>query len=679
MMQRIWRSMVLVGVVAGGVGTLAAQDSVFTDRKFMEVEGVGGAQISPDGQRIVFSRLWIDQMKDRRASMLWLMDADGGRPRELLEGGGARWSPDGTRIAYLAEADGKTQLWIRYMDAEGLKIQVTRGVNSPKAFRWSPDGKQLAFSMLVPESAAWSVSLPSAPAGGKWTDAPRMIDRLHYRGDGIGYYDTGFTQLFVVSADGGTPRQLTRGTWDVGSKFDGIPSPTGMEWLSDGRSIVFDGNDDADADRAYTVSNLYVVDVASGAVRKLTTTPGYWRAPVVSPDGKWIAYAGRPTTTKSYQSDDLWVIHPDGSGARAVTAGFDRDPINTSWSGDSQSLWFSASDRGSSNVYTVPLAGGGVKAASNGQHFVNLNAISNKGGYGVATRTAPQQPTELVRFTLKKAWDFQPLTHLNDDLLAGMKLGELEEVEYRVGDQQVQGWLVKPPNFNPSQKYPLILEIHGGPHSMYNVGFNPMFQHFAAKGYLVLYTNPRGSTGYGTTFGNAIEKAYPSVDYDDLMGGVDEVIKRGWVDTTRMFVGGCSGGGVLSSWVIGHTTRFAAAAVRCPVINWMSFAGQTDIPGFANQFFAKPFWEDPLPYLKTSPLMYVGNVKTPTLLMTGELDLRTPMAQTEEYYSALKLRGVPTVLLRFAGEYHGTGSKPSNALRTQLYMLAWYQKYSPKN
>ncbi len=236
---------------------------------------------------------------------------------------------------------------------------------------------------------------------------------------------------------------------------------------------------------------------------------------------------------------------------------------------------------------------------------------------------------------------------------------------------------MKPPGFNPAKRYPLILEIHGGPHGMYNVGFDPMFQNFAARGYLVLYTNPRGSTGYGTAFGNAIEKAYPSVDYDDLMAGVDEVIKRGWVDTTRMFVGGCSGGGVLSSWVVGHTNRFAAAAVRCPVTNWLSFAGQTDVPMFANQFFARPFWEDPLPYLKTSPIMYVGNVKTPTLLMTGELDLRTPMAQTEEFYVALRSRGVPTALLRFAGENHGTGFKPSNWMRTQLYMMAWYEKYGP--
>jgi len=211
---------------------------------------------------------------------------------------------------------------------------------------------------------------------------------------------------------------------------------------------------------------------------------------------------------------------------------------------------------------------------------------------------------------------------------------------------------------------------------MYNVGFNFMLQTFAASGYVVLYTNPRGSTGYGSAFGNAIERAYPGVDYDDLMAGVDAAIAKGFVDSRNMFVGGCSGGGVLSSWVIGHTDRFAAAAVRCPVTNWLSFMGHTDVPFFTANFFDAPFWEKPEPWLKQSSLMYVGNVKTPTLLMTGVLDMRTPMPQTEEYYTALKMRGVATKLLRFEGEYHGTSSKPSNYMRTILYMLAWYKEHS---
>ena len=269
------------------------------------------------------------------------------------------------------------------------------------------------------------------------------------------------------------------------------------------------------------------------------------------------------------------------------------------------------------------------------------------------------------------------LTDVNGDVLQGIQLGKSEEITYTSsGNAKVMGWIVKPPSFDPSKKYPLILEIHGGPFGNYNVGFNYMFQNFAANGFVVLVTNPRGSTGYGSDFINGIDHNYPGPDYDDLMAGVDTVVGKGYVDTSRMYVSGCSGGGVLSSWVIGHTDRFAAAAVRCPVIDWLSMAGHTDIPLFTYSFFKKPFWEDPSDWLSHSSLMSVGKVTTPTLLMTGVLDRRTPMPQTEEYYAALKVKGVPVKLLQFNEEYHGTGSKPSNYIRTQLYMMSWFNQWT---
>jgi dipeptidyl aminopeptidase/acylaminoacyl peptidase len=313
-----------------------------------------------------------------------------------------------------------------------------------------------------------------------------------------------------------------------------------------------------------------------------------------------------------------------------------------------------------------------------GEHVLNGVTISRT-GRAAGVRSSFRSPADVVRIDLPRGGGeatLAQLTRVNDDVLSRVRLGDVEHIEYTSsGGTKVDGWLVKPPGFDPARRYPLIMEIHGGPHAAYNVGFNYMYQHFAANGYLVLYTNPRGSTGYGSAFGNAIMKRYPGVDYDDLMAGIDATIAKGVVDTTRMYVGGCSGGGVLSSWVIGHTNRFAAAAVRCPVINWMSFVGQTDVPLFTQNFFAKPFWEEPEAWLRQSPLMYVGNVTTPTLVMTGELDLRTPMPQSEEYYAALKMRGVPTALLRFNGEFHGTSSRPSNFMRTQLYMLSWYGKW----
>jgi dipeptidyl aminopeptidase/acylaminoacyl peptidase len=222
----------------------------------------------------------------------------------------------------------------------------------------------------------------------------------------------------------------------------------------------------------------------------------------------------------------------------------------------------------------------------------------------------------------------------------------------------------------------MILEIHGGPHAMYDVAFDFYLQVLAANGFVVLYTNPRGSTGYGSAFGNAVARAYPGPDYDDLMAGVDSLLGRDYVDSTRLYVGGCSGGGILTAWIVGHTDRFAAATVRCPITNWISAIGTSDVTLYGMNFFERPFWEDPAAWLRQSPLMHVGNVKTPTLLMTGVDDLRTPMGQTDEYFTALKLRGVPTAMLRFEGEAHGTTSRPSNWMRTAVYVMEWYRRWS---
>jgi dipeptidyl aminopeptidase/acylaminoacyl peptidase len=239
---------------------------------------------------------------------------------------------------------------------------------------------------------------------------------------------------------------------------------------------------------------------------------------------------------------------------------------------------------------------------------------------------------------------------------------------------KIQGWYITPPDFDPGRKYPLQLRIHGGPHSMYGVGFNYSWQEHAANGYVILYTNPRGSTGYGSAFGNMIMRAYPSKDYDDLMAGVDALLKKGFLDDRNLFVTGCSGGGVLTSWIVGKTDRFAAASADCPVIDWVSFVGTTDGPTWYYNFEKLP-WEDPSEHLRRSPLTYVANVKTPTMLMTGVQDLRTPMPQTEQFFSALRLRKVPSAMVRFNNEWHGTTNTPSNFIRTQLYHRYWFDRH----
>jgi dipeptidyl aminopeptidase/acylaminoacyl peptidase len=460
----------------------------------------------------------------------------------------------------------------------------------------------------------------------------------------------------------------------VGARFDGLAFGVGYDWTPDGRSIVLDGLQDPDADHNYRSSHLYVADVASGALRRLTSRPGTWNSPIVSPDGRQVAFTGYDSADVSYRAEDLWIMGLDGTGLRKISGTLDRDPAGVHWARDGGGLYFTVGDRGTSNVWFA-AAGATPRQVTTGDHMLSLTSL-DRNLNAVGVRSAPNEPPDVVRYNLRRPGSPTRLTDVNADVVGRMRLAGVEAISYQSsGGARIQGWIVTPPGFDTAKRYPLILEIHGGPHGMYNVGFNYMFQNFAANGYVVLYVNPRGSTGYGSAFGNAIFHAYPSVDYDDLMAGVDTVVGRGYVDTTRMYVSGCSGGGVLSSWVIGHTHRFAAAAVRCPVIDWISMAGETDIPLFTYNFFDAPFWEKPDQWLKQSSLMYVGNVTTPTLLMTGELDLRTPMPQTEEFYSALKYRGVETVMLRFNGEYHGTGSKPSNFMRTQLYMMSWFQKH----
>ena len=652
-----------------------ASDTLLTVDHFLDWQQVSDPQISPDGARIIYTRRWVNKVEDKWEPALWVMNADGSHNRFLVKGSDARWSPDGTRILYLAEGEPKgTQIFVRWLDTEGASTQITHVSEMPTTPKWAPDGKSIAFVMLVPDSTLWMISMPKPPEGAKWTPAPRVVDDLHYRQDRVGFMEQGFTHLFLVSADGGTPRALTRGHWNVGARFDDLVRDAGFDWTPDGRTIVFDGLRDTTWDAQYRTSRLYALDVTSDAMRELVTRPGVWAGPAVSPDGRTVAFSGYDSTQHTYRTSDIYVMGIDGSGMRSVTTTFDRDPGELHWAPDGKSIYFTAPDRGAINIHVADLTGA-VHDVTQGAQVFALSSVSRTLG-AVAVRADAAHAGDVVRIDLRRPQAPTRLTSVNDDLLRNKRLAAVEELWYgSSGGARVQGWVVKPTGFEGGKKYPLILEIHGGPFAMYNVGFSYMFQNFAANGYVVLYVNPRGSTGYGDAFSGAIDHNYPGPDYDDLMAGVDAAIGKGYVDTTRMYVSGCSGGGVLSSWVIGHTHRFAAAAVRCPVIDWISMAGETDIPLFTYSFFHQPFWEKPDEWLAHSSLMRVGQVTTPTLLMTGELDRRTPIPQTEEYFAALKMRHVPAMLLRFSGEYHGTGSKPSNFMRTQLYMMSWFQKF----
>jgi dipeptidyl aminopeptidase/acylaminoacyl peptidase len=662
------------------IGSIALQgqetrsSTLLTTEHYLDWERVRDAQISPDGARIVYTREHVNKLEDKWESETWMLRNDGSEHRFFVKGSSARWSADGKRLLYLAEGEPKgTQVFVRWVDVDGPATQVTHVPETPRNVRWSPDGKSIAFSMFVPEQEKWAISMPSEPKGAKWTPPPRLVGTLHYRQDRVGFLEDGYTHLFVVPAEGGTPHQLTTGKWSVGAGE--LRAAATLAWTPDSGSIVFDGNRDSDADLKYQSSQLYVIDVRSGAIRDLVAKPGSWGDPTVSPDGRLVAFTGYEPSGRTHTVSDLFVVPIGGGVMRKISGNYDRNPNNLVWAADGSGLYFDADDRGSRNVQFASI-NGGVKPVTTGTHVLTFDSAS-RDLTAAGTLSDPEHPQDIVRVNLRQPARIAALTNVNGEVLQGKQLARVEEVWYTsTGTTKVQGWIVKPPSFDSSKKDPLILEIHGGPFAMYNVAFNWMFQNFAANNFVVLYTNPRGSTGYGSEFSNGIDHNYPGPDYDDLMAGVETVVAKGYIDTTRMYVSGCSGGGVLSSWVIGKTDRFAAAAVRCPVIDWISMAGHTDVPLFTYSFFKKPFWDDPTDWLAHSSLMTVGRVTTPTLLMTGILDRRTPMPQTEEYYAALKMKGVPTRLLQFNEEYHGTGSKPSNYVRTQLYMMSWFNRYT---
>ena len=667
----------VVLAAALGVAAVAAQETRsatrLTTEHYLDWERVNDVQIAPDGARLIYTRQHVNSIEDRWDSEIWLLNADGSQHRFFVKGSNARWSPDGKRIVYLAEGEPKgSQIFVRWVDVDGPASQITHVTETPRNVRWSPDGKSIAFAMFAPQQEKWAISMPEAPKGAKWTPAPRIVDTLHYRQDRIGFLEDGYTHLFVVPADGGTPRALTSGKWSVGAGE--LRSGASFDWSPDSKTIVFNGNRTENADVTYEISSLYAVDVASGAVRDLVVAPGEWDDPSVSPDGRHVAFIGHPPTGHTYTVPSLYLVSVDGTGMRKIAGDYDRAPVDLHWAPDGSGVYFDADDRGTRNIRFASV-NGGVKAVTTGTHMLRFDSMS-RDLVAAGTVADFEHPEDVVRVNLRTASQTK-LTDVNGDVLAGKQIAKVEEITYTSsGNAHVQGWVVKPPAFDASKKYPLILEIHGGPFSMYTVAFNWMFQNFAANDFVVLYVNPRGSTGYGQAFADGIDHNYPGPDYDDLIAGVDAVVGRGYVDQTRMYVSGCSGGGVLSSWVIGHTDRFAAAAVRCPVIDWLSMAGHTDVPLFTYSFFKKPFWDDPSDWLSHSSVMSVGHVTTPTLLMTGVLDRRTPMPQTEEFYAALKVKGVPTKLLQFNDEYHGTGSKPSNYIRTQLYMMSWFKQWT---
>ena len=646
------------------------------------LETVSDPRISPDGTKIVYVRQFADIMTDKYYSNLWIINFNGSNNRPLTTGNfsdsSPRWSPDGSRLIFISNREGSSQIHTRWMDS-GQVAKLTSLQHAPRGISWSPDGKQIAFTSFVPGKSPNLINMPAAPKGAKWADSAKEIDQLVYRFNGPGYLPNGYSHVFVMSAEGGTARQITSGDFHHG----GAPFRSGgpAQWSADGKSIIISANRREDAHLEPLDSEVYEFSIADGSVKALTNRKGPDDAASVSPDGKYIAYTGFDDRYQGYQITKLYLMNRDGSGSRILTDELDRRVRNIQWSPDGKGLYFLYDDQGDTKLGYTSTSGKFKKVSD---HIGNRISAYSSGvfhagpkGKFVIGHARPDNPSDLAVGTLNKA-GIKLITSINEDLLGHKNFGKVEEIWYESSHdgRKIHGWVIKPPNFDTNKKYPLIIEIHGGPFANYGGRFDFEKQIMASKGYVVLYVNPRGSTSYGEEFGNLIHHAYPGDDFFDLNSGVDAVIAKGYIDEDNLYVTGGSGGGVLTSWMIGRTNRFRAAVTVYPVINWYSFVLTADISAFvAKYWFPGMPWDHVEHYESRSLLSVVKNVKTPTMVLTGEEDYRTPMSESEQYFQALQLLDVESVLVRVPGEPHGIRRYPSHWMAKILYITEWFEKY----
>ncbi|MFN2328695.1 MAG: prolyl oligopeptidase family serine peptidase [Chromatocurvus sp.] len=677
---RLWRVLInsAVSILLVSQAALAQEKAPLVLEDVFQLGYADAPLVSAGGDFVVYTRHTMDIMQDRERTNLWIVRLDGSEHRPLTSGAMSvshtALSPDDTRVAFVAKDDAGSQIFVHWLQ-QGYTAQLTKLATAPGQLSWSPDGQQLAFTMRVARKAPVMGVLPAAPEGAEWAPPPVVIDRAVYRNDGRGYRKHGFQHVFVMPASGGSPRQVTSDDFDHSG---------GIAWSASGDALFVSANRGDDAELNPVNTDLFRVDLATGALTRLTDRPGPDSGPVVSPDGRFLAYTGWDDAGLGYHRQRLYIMHTDGTGKRELQADLDRDVSSPQWSEGSEHLFFSFDDRGNTVLAMTDLEdrmvrlADGLGGTSLGRPYAGSAFAVGGGDVFAYTAGDTSRPADIAAG--RPGHDAPTrLTTLNENFLGHRDLARVEErwITSSADGEEIQAWVALPPGFDPNKKYPLILEIHGGPFANYGERFATEVQLYAAAGYVVLYVNPRGSTSYGERFGNLIHHAYPGRDYDDLISAVDAVIDEGYIDTDGLFVTGGSGGGVLTAWIVGKTDRFRAAVVAKPVINWTSFVLTADnSPYFTRYWFEAMPWEDPEGYWARSPLSLVGNVRTPTMLLTGESDLRTPISETEQYYQALKLRGVDTAMVRIPGAYHSITKRPSQMAAKVAAILAWFEQHT---
>jgi len=645
----------------------------------LALKWIGDPQISPDGRSAVFVQKVADREADTYRSHLWIVPTGGGPARQFTAGSHQdslpRWSPDGRWIAFLSDrgtaavepgAKKPKQIYVIPLDG-GEATAITTGGYNPMDLAWSPDGRMIAF-----------VGKPEAP---KDKSDVKVITRVRYKFDGEGYWDGRYKHIFVVPAQGGEVRQVTDGDYDH----------VDPAWSPDGRWIACVSNRSEEADFT-NVTDVWVFSSAGGEPRRLTPSVGPCTMPAWSPDGARVAYLGHNNEAMSATNTALWVVSLEGGPPTRLTAGFDRSlahhiitdmrahprvgrPV---WLPDGRGILVLVAEGATNQLARVDVASGSVAVLTGGRREIFGYDFDPSVRVGVLAVSDPSTPGDLWVVRLEDgAAREQRLTTLNDELLNGIALSRPERFAYEGADGwPVEGWVMRPAGFQEGQRYPTILQIHGGPHGAYGEAFFHEFQMLAAEGYAIVYTNPRGSQGYGQRFTAATQHDWGGKDYEDIMRGLDAALARfPFLDPDRLGVAGGSYGGFMTNWVIGHTDRFKAAVTMRSISNHLSQWGTSDL-AFMKGFWEFPGdpWEAPTWYWDRSPLAYVANIKTPLLILHSEMDLRCPLPEAEQLFAALKKLRREVVFVRFPGESHdlSRNGKPAHRLERLRWIVQWF-------
>ena len=651
--------------------------SIFKPLDVFSLEWAVNPQISPDASQIIYKRSGFDIMNDTSKGNLWILNTDGTSHRKLtsreVNESKATWSPDGNRIAFVSNTKEGSEIYM-YWVLTGQIAKLSQLEMSPGNITWSPDGKLIAFTMFKSEKLPVVIKMPQKPKGANWAKPARITNRLKHEADGRGYLKPGFTHIYTIPSQGGTPEQITSGNYNHTGTLSFSP---------DSKSIYFSANRVEDWEYDFRNSEVYNVDIYTKLIKVLTSQKGPDFSPKVSPNGKKIAFLGFKDNVQTHQNRVLYLMNSSGKNRTTISGNFDNSISNIVWDSLGNGLYFTYDEKGNSKVAYISLNGKVTKLADNlggttiGRPYASGSFSVAKNGTIVYTHTRPEYPSELAVIKDKKSSKL--ITNLNEDLLSRKVLGKTEEVWYTSSfdGRKIQGWLVKPPFYDSRKKYPLLVENHGGPILNYGDRFTSEIQLYAAGGYVVFYPNPRGSTSYGEEFANLLYNNYPGQDYNDVMDGVDYLVKKGIVDNNKLFVTGGSAGGIMTAWMIGKNKRFKAAVVVKPVMNWISKTLVADnYFGYANSRYPGQPWENFETYWKFSPLSLVGNISTPTMVIVGMDDLRTPPSEAKQLYHALKLRKIETVLVEIPGASHGIAKKPSNLISKVAHVLAWLNKYN---